>query len=153
MAQKVTVALEDDLDGGPADETVRFRLGSADYEIDLNATNASVFRQQLALCIAHACKPGRGQHRRPVRTASSRERSEGIRAWAKDQGIVVSAGGASPPASSSSTKPPPENPGACPGPRPVRSNPGPDGPLTPASQRCAVGTVRAGGRGWSSSSA
>jgi hypothetical protein len=24
MAQKITVALEDDIDGGPADETVRF---------------------------------------------------------------------------------------------------------------------------------
>ena len=26
MAQKITVALEDDLEGGPADETVRFEL-------------------------------------------------------------------------------------------------------------------------------
>jgi len=26
MAQKITLALEDDLDGGPADETVRFGL-------------------------------------------------------------------------------------------------------------------------------
>ena len=25
---------EDDLDGGPADETVRFGLGGAEYEID-----------------------------------------------------------------------------------------------------------------------
>ena len=29
MAQKVSVALEDDLDGSPAAETVRFGLGSA----------------------------------------------------------------------------------------------------------------------------
>ena len=29
MAQKVTVALVDDLDGGPADETVRFGLDGA----------------------------------------------------------------------------------------------------------------------------
>jgi len=28
MATKVTVALEDDLDGGPADETVRFSFGA-----------------------------------------------------------------------------------------------------------------------------
>jgi nucleoid-associated protein Lsr2 len=28
--------------------------------------------------------------RRPARTASSRERSETIRSWAKDQGIAVS---------------------------------------------------------------
>jgi nucleoid-associated protein Lsr2 len=35
MAQKVTVALEDDLDGGLADETVLFGFGGAQYEIDL----------------------------------------------------------------------------------------------------------------------
>jgi Lsr2 len=29
MAQKVTVALEDDLTGGPADETVRFAVDGA----------------------------------------------------------------------------------------------------------------------------
>ncbi len=29
MAQKVAASLEDDLDGGPADETVRFALGGA----------------------------------------------------------------------------------------------------------------------------
>jgi hypothetical protein len=30
------VTLEDDLDGSPADETVRFGVGRADYEIDLS---------------------------------------------------------------------------------------------------------------------
>ena len=30
MAQKVTVALEDDLNGGPAEETVRFAFGGTD---------------------------------------------------------------------------------------------------------------------------
>src|SRR5438046_1310642 len=90
MAQKITVALEDDLDGGPADETVRFGLGSAEYEIDLSKKNATAFRKQLAPFIEHARKAGRGQRRRGGRTASSRERSGGIRAWAKDQGIAVS---------------------------------------------------------------
>jgi hypothetical protein len=32
-----TVTLEDDLDGGPAEETVQFGLGPVDYEIDLSA--------------------------------------------------------------------------------------------------------------------
>src|SRR5260370_15556181 len=36
MATKVAVALEDDLDGGPADETVRFEVRGTQYEIDLN---------------------------------------------------------------------------------------------------------------------
>jgi len=40
MATKITVALEDDLDGGPADETVRFAVGGVEYEIDLNKKNA-----------------------------------------------------------------------------------------------------------------
>jgi hypothetical protein len=90
MARKITVALEDDLDGGPADETVRFGLGGAEYEIDLSTKNATAFRRQLAPFIEHARKAGRGQRRRPGRTVSSRERSADIRAWAKDQGITVS---------------------------------------------------------------
>ncbi len=90
MAQRVTVELEDDLDGGPADETLRFGLGGTDYEIDLSKNNASRFRRQIAPYVEHARKAGRGQRRRPTRAASSRERSGDIRAWAKDQGITVS---------------------------------------------------------------
>jgi hypothetical protein len=90
MAQRVTVALEDDLDGGPADETVRFGFGGSDYEIDLSKKNANTFRKQLAPFIEHARKSGRGPVRRPIRTAASRQRSGDIRAWAKDNGIAVS---------------------------------------------------------------
>jgi nucleoid-associated protein Lsr2 len=90
MARKITVALEDDLDGGPADETVRFGLGGAQYEIDLSKKNATAFRKQLAPFPGHARRAGRGQRRHPGRPAGSRERSGGIRAWAKDQGIAVS---------------------------------------------------------------
>ena len=90
MAQRVTVALEDDLDGGPADETVRFAFGGADYEIDLSKKNAAAFRKQLAPFVEHARKAGRGQLRRPARTAASRQLSSDIRAWAKHHGIAVS---------------------------------------------------------------
>ena len=90
MAQKITVALEDDLHSGPADETVRSGLGGPEYEIDLSTKNATAFRSKLAPFIEHARKAGSGQRRRPGRTAASRERSGGIRAWAKDQGIAVS---------------------------------------------------------------
>ena len=90
MAQKITVALEDDIDGGPADETVRFGIDGAEYEIDLNNKNVTAFRGQLAPFIRYARKAGRGPRRRPGRTASSRERSGSIRAWAKGQGIAVS---------------------------------------------------------------
>jgi hypothetical protein len=88
MAQKVTVALEDDLDGGPADETLRFAIDGTDYEIDLRTSHA--FRNQLAPYIEHARRAGRSQPRRPGRTAASRQHTGDIRAWAKDRGIVVS---------------------------------------------------------------
>ncbi len=93
MATRISVALEDDLEGGPADETVRFGLGGSEYEIDLNKKNARAFRRQLAPFVEHARKAGRGQRRRSVRTSSSRQHSGDIRAWAKDQGIPVSARG------------------------------------------------------------
>ena len=91
MATKITVALEDDLEGGPADETVRFAVGGTQYEIDLNKKNAAAFRKQLAPFVEHARRAGRGQ-RRP-RSSSSRQRSGDIRAWANEQGIAVSGRG------------------------------------------------------------
>ena len=88
MAQKVTVVLEDDLDGGPADETVRFGIGGMQYEIDLSKKNVRAFRKQLAPFVEHARKAGRAQRR--ARSQSTRRRSSDIRAWAKGQGIAVS---------------------------------------------------------------
>ncbi len=90
MAQRVTTTLEDDLDGGPAQETVRFTFGGAAYEIDLSTKNAAAFRTQLAPYLEHARKSGRGQPRRPARTTASHQRSGDIRAWAKEHGIAVS---------------------------------------------------------------
>ncbi len=89
MATRTTVALEDDIDGGPADQTLQFRLGTTEYEIDLNAKNARRFSNQMAPFIDHARKAGR-EKRRPTRPASVRQHSAGIRAWAKEQGIPVS---------------------------------------------------------------
>ena len=88
MAQKVTVALEDDLTGGPADETVRFAVDGTGYEIDLRASHAEAFRQQLAPYLEHA-RAGRPQPGRPGRSAASRPPAGDIRAWAKDRGIAV----------------------------------------------------------------
>lgn len=47
MAQKIEVHLEDDLDGGPADDTVTFGLDGKDYEIDLSGANAEKLREAL----------------------------------------------------------------------------------------------------------
>ena len=59
MAQKITVELEADLDGGPADETLRFGVDGSEYEIDLSKKNAAAFRKELAPFVEHARKPGR----------------------------------------------------------------------------------------------
>jgi hypothetical protein len=91
MATKTTVALEDDLDGGPADETVGFEVGGTAYEIDLSKENAAAFRKQLAPFVEHARRAGQGQHR--PHNSASRHRSGDIRAWAKQQGFVVRARG------------------------------------------------------------
>jgi nucleoid-associated protein Lsr2 len=93
MATKITVALEDDLDGGPAAETVRFAVGSTEYEIDLNKKNAAAFRRKLAPFVEHARQAGRGPRRRTGRSAAGRERGAAIRAWAAEQAIAVSARG------------------------------------------------------------
>jgi Lsr2 len=91
MAQKVTVSLQDDLDGGPAAETVRFALAGAQFEIDLSEQNARTFRQQINPFLEHARRAGRITKSRPAsRGAASRERSSGIRAWARDHGMAVS---------------------------------------------------------------
>jgi hypothetical protein len=90
MATRTTIALEDDLEGGPADETVHFRFGNAEYEIDLNAKNVGRFRNQLAPFIDHARAAGREQRRRPSRSASSPHHSADARAWARAHGIEVS---------------------------------------------------------------
>lgn len=90
MATRTTVTLEDDLDGGPAEETLRFSLSGVDYEIDLSAKNAASFRSQLAPFTERARLAGAGPRRRSSRPASSRRQSAAIRAWAKQQGIQLS---------------------------------------------------------------
>lgn len=89
MATRTTITLEDDISGGPAEETLQFRLGTAEYEIDLNGKNARRFRTQMAPFIDHARRTSLRQ-RRPARPASARERSADVRAWAKARGIQVS---------------------------------------------------------------
>jgi hypothetical protein len=90
MAQKVSVVLEDDLTGGPAEQTIRFAFDGTDYEIDLNAKNATAFSKHLAPYLEHARRAGRAPSRRPGRTAAGRQRSGDIRVWAKAHGLAVS---------------------------------------------------------------
>jgi hypothetical protein len=89
----VSHVYQDDLDGGPAAETIRFGFSGSEYEIDLNKKNAAAFRKKLAPYLEHARTAGRGPRRRAARTSAGRERGAAIRAWAEQQGIAVSARG------------------------------------------------------------
>lgn len=96
MARKVQIVLEDDLDGGAADETVSFALDGASYEIDLSADNAARLREVLAPYVGvarRAGRPGRTSGEAPARkrtrpSASGRD-MPAVRAWAKAQGLAV----------------------------------------------------------------
>ena len=87
MAQKVQVVLIDDIDGGPAEETVRFALDGTSYEIDLSAANAARLRAAVAEFVGH----GRKTHTRATsrRPRGGSGKSAEIRAWAKEQGLPV----------------------------------------------------------------
>ena len=110
MAQKIAIELEDDLDGGPADETVRFGVDGSDYEIDLSTKNAAALRRKLAPFIDHARKAGRGARRRPGRATSGRERGGDPGRGRKIRASRSANVGAYPPTSLRSTKPLPGDP-------------------------------------------
>jgi hypothetical protein len=54
MAKTVIVKLTDDLDGGDADETMRFAVDGRSYEIDLSSANAAALREALNPFVAKA---------------------------------------------------------------------------------------------------
>jgi hypothetical protein len=91
MAQKFELFLVDDLDGGKADETVRFSFDGRSYEIDLSAANAERLRASLQPFVA-AARNARPADRRSAgrRTTGSRARSAEIRTWARTRGINLS---------------------------------------------------------------
>ena len=93
MASKTTVELVDDLDGSPADETVRFGLDGKDLEIDLSAQHAGVLRDILSDYVAvgrKAASAGAGQSKqRAPKPGSSKEHLAAVRAWLRAQGHQV----------------------------------------------------------------
>jgi hypothetical protein len=93
MAQKVKIILVDDLDGGSADETVRFGLDGVGYEIDLSSANAAELRSAVERFVAHARKTSGGRATR-TRVATGRNQdSAQIRQWARENGYAVNSRG------------------------------------------------------------
>ncbi|MEU1686069.1 Lsr2 family protein [Micromonospora sp. NPDC005707] len=97
MAKQIIHKLVDDLDGGDADETVKFALDGVQYEIDLSASNAEKLRDVFAQYIANGTKVGRGGVVVGGRAArgrggatADREQNKAIRTWAKNNGKDIS---------------------------------------------------------------
>lgn len=92
MAQKIQVLLEDDLDGGQADETITFGLDGKFYEIDLSASNASAFRENMERYARAGRRAGtnnlnaRGHNSRAGKHA---EDTSEVRAWARKHGLTI----------------------------------------------------------------
>ena len=86
MAQKVQVVLVDDVDGGSADETLKFAFDGASYEIDLSTVHAGEFRAAVAPWIRAGRKVSGRVGARSVPNGDTSK----IRAWAKSSGFTVS---------------------------------------------------------------
>lgn len=94
MAQTLQVLLVDDLDGGPAEETVSFSLDGTDYEIDLSAEHAARLRDDLAVWVGHARRTTAGRRARATSGAGTSGAGGGadvaaVRAWARENGHTV----------------------------------------------------------------
>lgn len=97
MAQKTITTLTDDLDGGPAEETIRFSIDGRYFQVDLSAENAAEMRkvfdryvdagQPVKVPAARAARAGVG----PGNWGRlGPDKAKLIRAWAVQQGIDIS---------------------------------------------------------------
>jgi hypothetical protein len=95
VAQRQVVILEDDLDGGDADETVVFALDGSSYEIDLNKANAAKLRDALSTYVQAARKQSRvagraGRGRAGAGRPAGSGNTAKVREWARANGYEVS---------------------------------------------------------------
>jgi len=98
VAKRTIHVLVDDIDGGEADETVKFAIDGIQYEIDLSKKNANKLRDVLAPYISSGSKVGRGgvlaggraAARARAGGAGDRDQNRAIREWAQSKGIPVS---------------------------------------------------------------
>ncbi|GAB3553074.1 Lsr2 family protein [Arthrobacter tumbae] len=93
MAQKVKIILIDDLDGGEADETVRFGLDGTQYEIDLSSAHAEELRSTLSTYVSAARRESQAKQRQGGAPAARNQEAAQIREWAKANGYSVSSRG------------------------------------------------------------
>ncbi|GAB3470206.1 histone-like nucleoid-structuring protein Lsr2 [Actinophytocola sediminis] len=107
MAQKTVLELVDDLDGGPADETVAFAIDGVEFVIDLSADNAARLRDVLAEFVGNSRRTGGRRTARakaaapapaaaavavavaPAPATNGKPDTQAVREWARSQGETV----------------------------------------------------------------
>jgi hypothetical protein len=99
MSRSIEVRLVDDLDGGLADESVKFGLDGATYEIDLSARHAKDLRSaldkfvQAARRVSGARAAQRGRARARTTTRADHAQNQAIREWAQRKGLEIATRG------------------------------------------------------------
>ena len=90
MARQIQTLFIDDIDGGPAEGTVRFALDGTDYEIDLSTVHSEELHKVLAGYVAHARKASGSARRGPRgRRGDGALDTRKVRAWARAEGIDI----------------------------------------------------------------
>lgn len=91
LATKTIVELSDDLDGTPAQHTVRFALEDSVYEIDLNSAN----RERLVAAMAPFAAAGRRVHGAGAGSSGAQTPvdARAVREWARVNDIEIPARG------------------------------------------------------------
>jgi hypothetical protein len=95
MAQKVIREFIDDIDGSEAERTFTFAVDGTHYEIDLSSENIKEFNEAIAGFVesARKVKTSGGGHRAHKTSASgsgrSREQTQAVRVWARQQGHSI----------------------------------------------------------------
>jgi hypothetical protein len=91
VASKVTVVINDDIDGSADAETVSFGLDGMSYEIDLSEKNRAKLDKALAPYIENGHRVARSRRQTGLsRSRSGRVDRAAIRTWAKENGLQVS---------------------------------------------------------------
>ena len=85
--KRTVIELSDDLDGGKAEETVKFGLDGKSFEVDLNRRNAAKLRKALEPYMSAGRRVG-GRARRA--SAASANDTAAVRRWAESNGIEIS---------------------------------------------------------------
>lgn len=88
MAQKVEVEFVDDIDGSPAEGTVKFALENKSWEIDLSPANKERLQDALAEFIKHGRRVTAAAVSAGTRSSvrGNSEENRAIRAWYRSQG-------------------------------------------------------------------